>query len=126
MQKVNFAYVLRYIYLYIKYVHILKVVIFFWSHCVPVCGVISQKMLIKSQNHNIFPIFEMNPTRPLIPFPMMCSFFGWFVGVSFVLQSYYWDLGGGGGGGAPRTTSISYSAKVCISCRPALSLLVLL
>ena len=29
-------------------------------------------------------------------------------------ENYWWGGGGGGGGGAPRTTSISYSAKVCI------------
>ena len=47
----------------IEYVHILNVCNFFeqpfWSHC----GAISRKLLIKSRNQNIFPIFKMNPIR---------------------------------------------------------------
>ena len=43
-----------------------------WSHC----GVISQKLLIKSRNQNIFPTFKMNPTRCEIPFPTINSSLG--------------------------------------------------
>ena len=57
-----------------------------------VCGVISRKLLIKSRNQNIFPIFKMSPTHHLIPFPMIYSLLG-----SVSSFENYW----GGGGGAP-------------------------
>ena len=44
----------------------------FWSHC----GAISRKLLIKSQNQNIFPIFKMNPIRCWISFPTIYSLLG--------------------------------------------------
>ena len=50
----------------------------------------------------------MNPTRHLIPFPMIYSLL-WSVS-SF--ENYWWEGGGGGGGGGGLTTFISYSAKV--------------
>ena len=51
----------------------------------------SRKLLIKSRNQNIFLIFKMNPTRYIVFCPSKII----------------------GEGGSPRTTSISYSAKVC-------------
>ena len=69
---------------------------------------ISRKLLIKSRNQNILSISEMNRALRKIPFPMMYSL--------LVCRDKFRPskIIPGGGGTALRTTSISYSAKVCV------------
>ena len=58
-------------------------------------GPISQKLLVKSRNQNIFEKFELNQNLRRIHFKMM------------------YNMSGGGGGGGGWTTSLSYSVKLC-------------
>ena len=76
----------------------------FWSNC----EVISRKLLINSQNQNIFQKFKLNRNLQRILFKLMYN-------MSMLRHRFSnerWG-GGGGGGGGGWTTFLSYSVKVC-------------